>query len=133
MHLQHPSHCFDSPVKLRLPLPLPTIKRLLRRAHSHLVLPPRQAIIRVLRKLIERHADLGAVLDVRLVLLVVDFRYGGSDVLARSCMGIGAVALTLYGGRVELDYFHCGLLQLLLQAEDELVQRGFAGAVVGTS
>lgn len=110
MRLQHPSHCFDSPVKLRLPLPLPTIKRLLRRAHSHLVLPRRQAIIRVLRELIERHADLGAVLDVRLVLLVVDFRYGGSDVPCAFMRGNRPVALTLYGGRVELDYFHCGLL-----------------------
>ena len=43
------------------------------------------------------------------------------------------VQLRLHGGRQQLDDLDVGALQLLAQHEDQLVQRGLAGAVVGAA
>ena len=119
-------------MELLLPLRFPSIERLLGHAHRDLLLACSQAIIRFLRELIERHPDLTAVLDVRLMLFIVKFRYGRS-ICCCSSFAVTVRLLTLDRGWVQLHHLHFGFLQLLPQAKNEVVQRGLAGAVVGAS
>ena len=66
----HPNHR----LKVLLPRRLHRAIPLLRRSHHDLLTPRHKTLPRLLRELIERHANGAAVLQTRLMLLIVQLR-----------------------------------------------------------
>ena len=89
------------------------LQELLHKPHGNLVLALAQLRPRVIHELGQRYTNISPVRDVRLVLRVVQLR--------------------LHRGRIDLDHVDGvrALSELVAQRQDEVVQRGFRGAVVG--
>lgn len=102
-------------VECLLPLLFPPVEGALRHANRNLVLACLEPSPRCFRKVFERHADLSAVLDVRLVFFVMQ--------------------LGLYGGREDLDNLDVtrSVLELLSEHQNEVMQCRLGSTVVRAS
>jgi len=63
-------------MKQFLSLGLKSVIPFRRTPNRNLFFPRRQSLVRFISKLVKRHADTTAVLDIWLVLFVVDFGWG---------------------------------------------------------
>lgn len=105
-HFNHTLKQRGSPLfKARHPLPNHT--------NGDILLPLDKSLPRLIRELIQRHTQASTVLDIWLILLVMEFR--------------------LDSWRQDLNDLDIGVAELLAHDHDEMVERGFGGAVVPTA